>query len=137
MFLSVLAMIFPISQGIRPQSLEKVETPEIKEIIDQCTKLNKEERPSIKQLLQHEIFAEDTGFKLEIRDREVLVETGAKIISFRLRVTDQRKRREKPAHKENEAIEFEFNLENDECTELTNNMVMCSTTLFQKCFSNV
>ncbi len=47
------------------------------------------------------------------------------VINFRLRVTDQRKqRRDKPAHKENEAIEFEFNLEQDECMELTSNMVI-------------
>ena len=32
-------------------------------------------------------------------------------------------RRAKPAHKENEAIEFEFNLCSDACGEITNNMV--------------
>ena len=104
--------------------MEKVENPEIRDVIDQCIKLNKDERPSMKQLLQHEFFAEDTGFKLEILDRDMAVESDSKLINFRLRVTDQKKqRRDKPAHKENEAIEFEFNLEMDECIELTSNMV--------------
>ncbi len=54
------------------------------------------------------------------------VETStAKIIKFRLRVTDQRKqRRDKPAHKEGEAIEFEYNLDQDESLEITYNMVI-------------
>lgn len=118
-----------VIQGVRPQSLEKVENVEIREIIDQCTRLNKEERPSIKQLLQFEFFAEDTGFKLEIMDRDMAVESPeVKVIHFRLRVTDQRKqRRDKPVHKENEAIEFAFNLVQDDCMELTNNMVRNET----------
>ena len=97
----------------------QVEDPEIKEIIDKCIRLNKEERPAIKQLLQHEFFAEDTGFKLELLSREHSVTNQENMIKFRLRVTDQRKRREKPAHKENEAIEFDFNLESDNCMEVS------------------
>ena len=112
-------------QGVRPQSFEKLEDPDIKGIIDRCIKLNKEDRPSMKELLNHEFFAEDTGFKLEIVDRNMAVETStAKVIKFRLRVTDQRKqRRDKPAHKEGEAIEFEFNLDQDTCLEIAYNMV--------------
>ena len=78
----------------------------------------------MKQLLQHEFFAEDTGFKLELLNREMLAASTEEMIKFRLRVTDQRKqRREKPAHKENEAIEFDFNLESDVCSDVSNNMV--------------
>lgn len=111
-------------QGVRPQSFDKLEDPDIKNIIDSCIKLNKEERPSIKELLGDEFFAEDIGFKLEIVDRSMAVETpSTRVIKFRLRVTDQRKqRRDKPAHKEGEAIEFEFNLDQDECLEITYNM---------------
>ena len=99
----------------------------------------------MKQLLQHEFFAEDTGFKLEILDKEMVVESDQKVINFRLKITDQRKqRREKPAHKENEAIEFEFNLEQDDCNELASNMVnitFCSCckhlTTFNVCRSQM
>src|SRR5690349_19323915 len=38
-------------QGVRPNSFEKIETADIKEIIDQCIRLNKEERPGVKELL--------------------------------------------------------------------------------------
>ena len=105
--------------GVPPQSFDKVEDPEIRDIIERCIRLNKEDRPSIKQLLAAEFFAEDTGFKLELLNREHLVTTQESMIKFRLKVTDQRKlRREKPAHKENEAIEFDFNLESDNCMEV-------------------
>ena len=81
-------------------------------------------RPSMRELLQHEFFAEDTGFKLELVNRDNLVDSSDSIVNFRLRITDQGKtRRAKPAHKENEAIEFEFNLCSDACGEITNNMV--------------
>ena len=106
--------------GVPPQSFDKVEDPEIRDIIERCIRLNKEERPSIKQLLGFEFFAEDTGFKLELLNREHLVSNQESMIKFRLKVTDQRKlRREKPAHKENEAIEFDFNLESDNCMEVS------------------
>ena len=39
------------------------------------------------------------------------------------RVTDHKKqRKDKPAHKENEAIEFEFNIGVDDCSEIAMNM---------------
>ena len=103
--------------------------------------MNKEDRPSIKQLLAAEFFAEDTGFKLELLNRDHLVTTQENMIKFRLKVTDQRKlRREKPAHKENEAIEFDFNLESDNCTEVRN-VLKISVNSFSRCidflFSNV
>jgi WNK lysine deficient protein kinase len=121
-----------VVNGVLPQSIEKVEDPEIREIIDQCIKRERDERPSMKQLLQHEFFAEDTGFKLELLNKEHLVASqDTMMIKFRLRVTDQRKqRREKPAHKENEAIEFDFNLESDICLEVSNNMVCANFYIF-------
>ena len=55
---------FHDEQGVRPQSFDKVENAEIREIIDRCTRLRKEDRPSVKDLLNHEFFAEDTGLKV-------------------------------------------------------------------------
>jgi hypothetical protein len=44
-------------------------------------------------------------------------------------VTDQKKqRKDKPAHKENEAIEFEFNIGVDDCSEIAFNMYKASVT---------
>ncbi len=89
----------------------------------------------MRELLLHEFFAEDTGFKLELVNRDNLVESQESMVNFRLRITDQGKtRRAKPAHKENEAIEFEFNLFSDVCSEVTNNMVRLNYQL--KLWSN-
>ncbi len=46
-------------------------------------------RPSMRELLLHEFFAEDTGFKLELVNRENLVESSDSMVNFRLRITDQ------------------------------------------------
>eukprot|EP00096_Caligus_rogercresseyi_P016222 TRINITY_DN87_c0_g2_i7.p1 TRINITY_DN87_c0_g2~~TRINITY_DN87_c0_g2_i7.p1 ORF type:complete len:1758 (-),score=704.72 TRINITY_DN87_c0_g2_i7:2270-7543(-) len=122
-----------VTNGVRPQSFDKIEDPEIRDVIDQCTRLQKEERPSMKELLQHEFFAEDFGFKLELLNREESVNSQESTINFRLRLTDQRKkRRDRPAHKENEAIEFEFSLQSDNCMEVANNMVKSGILLTEE-----
>ena len=59
-----------VVSGVKPLSYDKVENPEIRDIIDKCIKLNKEERPRVKELLAHEFFAEDTGLKLEVVSRD-------------------------------------------------------------------
>ena len=52
------------------------------------------------------------------------VESQGHLISIRLKVAEEKKsRRAKPAHKEGEAIQFEFNLDSDDCVEVANNMV--------------
>ncbi|QQP39227.1 Serine/threonine-protein kinase wnk 1_3_4_ putative [Caligus rogercresseyi] len=87
----------------------------------------------MKELLQHEFFAEDFGFKLELLNREESVNSQESTINFRLRLTDQRKkRRDRPAHKENEAIEFEFSLQSDNCMEVANNMVKSGILLTEE-----
>ena len=72
-----------VVNGIPPQSIDKVEDPEIKDIIVRCIRLNKDERPSIRELLNHEFFAEDTGFKLELLNKDHLVANQENMIKFR------------------------------------------------------
>jgi hypothetical protein len=43
----------------------------------------------MRELLLHEFFAEDTGFKLELVNRDNLVESQDSMVNFRLRITDQ------------------------------------------------
>ncbi|XP_063236077.1 uncharacterized protein LOC134538582 [Bacillus rossius redtenbacheri] len=106
-----------VINGVKPQSFEKVENPEIKEIIDRCITLKKEDRPSVKDLLLHEFFAEDVGLKLEmVSSREEAVVPSARRVEFRLRVLDPKKRSNK--HKENEAIQFEFDILGDDADEV-------------------
>lgn len=77
-------------------------------------------RPSAKTLLQLDFFTEDTGLSVEVANRED-GETPPNIVALRLRVVDPKKRRDK--HKENEAIQFEFDLDNDQAEDVALEMV--------------
>lgn len=78
-------------------------------------------RPTIKELLDHEFFAEDLGLKLEIIDRDQAVTNNSPKIVFRLRVTEPNKRTKK--YKENEAVQFDFDLNVDNAKEIASDMV--------------
>lgn len=109
-----------VFQGVRPNSFEKIETPDIKEIIDQCIRLNKDERPGVKELLNHEFFAEDPGLKIELVNKGD-DKADANKVEFRLRVVDPKKRSNK--YRENEAIQFEFDIDRDNVEEVAHDMV--------------
>ena len=76
----------------------------------------------MKDLLNHEFFAEETGLKVEVVSRDEAVASGSDKVDFRLRVLDPKKRRDK--HKENEAIQFEFNVVTDDADKLAQDMVI-------------
>lgn len=103
---------------MRPHAFEKVESGEVREIIERCTRLRKEERPSVKELLNHEFFS---GLKVEVVSRDEAVASHGEKVDFRLRVLDPKKRRD--MHKENEAIQFEFNVNNDDADKVAQDMV--------------
>ena len=93
----------------------------MRDIIEWCTRLNKLERPTVKQLLNHEFFAEDCGMRLDVANREESVSSDGSVVELRLRVLDAKKRRDK--HKENEAIQFNYNLNKDNPEEIAKHMV--------------
>ncbi|XP_065350623.1 serine/threonine-protein kinase WNK1 isoform X6 [Cloeon dipterum] len=99
-----------VTTGVKPLCFEKVENQEIRDIISKCIRLKKEERPSIRELMNYEFFQEDVGLKLELVSQIEEVKAQGKAC-FRLRVLDPKKRSHK--HKENEAIQFEYDLKND------------------------
>ncbi|XP_076256373.1 uncharacterized protein LOC143193850 [Rhynchophorus ferrugineus] len=103
-----------VISGVKPASFEKVQNPEIKDVIESCIRPRKEDRPKVKDLLQHAFFEEDVGLKMEVVSQE-----GKKIV-FRLRVIDPKKRTHK--HKENEAIQFEFDMETDKYDAIAEEM---------------
>ncbi|KAE8743997.1 hypothetical protein FOCC_FOCC009363 [Frankliniella occidentalis] len=109
-----------VISGVKPQSFEKVENPEIRDIIEHCIRLKREERPGIKDLLNNEFFAEDCGLRVELVSREEAVASVASKVEFRLRVLDPKKRSNK--HKENEAIQFDFDIINDNADEVSQEM---------------
>ncbi|OBS64945.1 hypothetical protein A6R68_06515 [Neotoma lepida] len=104
--------------GIKPASFNKVTDPEVKEIIEGCIRQNKSERLSIKDLLNHAFFAEDTGLRVELAEED---DCSNSSLALRLWVEDPKKLKGK--HKDNEAIEFSFNLERDTPEEVAYEMV--------------
>uniref|UniRef100_A0A3B5R1Z1 non-specific serine/threonine protein kinase n=1 Tax=Xiphophorus maculatus TaxID=8083 RepID=A0A3B5R1Z1_XIPMA len=97
-----------VTSGVKPASYNKVVDPEIKEIIGECICQKKEERYTIKDLLNHAFFAEDTGVRVELAEED----DGKKpTIALKLWVEDHKKLKGK--YKESGAIEFTFDLEKE------------------------
>lgn len=97
-----------VTSGVKPASYNKVMDPEIKEIIGECICQKKEERYTIKDLLNHAFFAEDTGVRVELAEED----DGKKAsIALKLWVEDHKKLKGK--YKETGAIEFSFDLEKE------------------------
>ncbi|XP_040008841.1 serine/threonine-protein kinase WNK2 isoform X2 [Xiphias gladius] len=97
-----------VTSGVKPASYNKVMDPEIKEIIGECICQKKEERYTIKELLNHAFFAEDTGVRVELAEED----DGKKAsIALKLWVEDHKKLKGK--YKESGAIEFTFDLEKE------------------------
>ncbi|XP_041443868.1 serine/threonine-protein kinase WNK1 isoform X3 [Xenopus laevis] len=97
-----------VTSGVKPASFDKVAIPEVKEIIEGCIQQNKDERYTIKDLLNHAFFQEETGVRVELAEED----NGEKIaIKLWLRIEDIKKLKGK--YKDNEAIEFSFDLEKD------------------------
>uniref|UniRef100_A0A087Y9V2 non-specific serine/threonine protein kinase n=1 Tax=Poecilia formosa TaxID=48698 RepID=A0A087Y9V2_POEFO len=97
-----------VTSGVKPASYNKVVDPEIKEIIGECICQKKEERYTIRDLLNHAFFAEDTGVRVELAEED----DGKKpIIALKLWVEDHKKLKGK--YKESGAIEFTFDLEKE------------------------
>lgn len=93
-----------------------------------CIRLKKEERPLVKDLLNHEFFADDVGLKLEMVSRDSAVaDIELSRVEFRLRVLDPKKRSNK--HKENEAIQFDFDILADNAEEVALEMAKSSLIL--------
>ncbi|MBN3301502.1 WNK3 kinase, partial [Amia calva] len=107
-----------VTSGIKPASFDKVSDPEIKEIIEGCIRQNKSQRLSIKDLLAHAFFGEDTGVRVELAEED----DGLKE-SLALRIWVEDPKRLKGKHKDNEAIEFSYDLDNDLAEEVAMEMV--------------
>lgn len=74
----------------------------------------------MKELLAHDFFLEDTGLLVElVRNEDEMEDT--QVISLRLRVVDPKKRRD--THKENEAIQFDFDLGQDQAENIASELV--------------
>nr|XP_043879378.1 serine/threonine-protein kinase WNK2 isoform X2 [Solea senegalensis] len=97
-----------VTSGVKPASFSKVSDPEIKEIIGECICHRWEERYSIKDLLNHAFFAEDTGVRVELNEED---DGNKSSIALKLWVEDPKKLKGK--YKDSGAIEFTFDLVNE------------------------
>ncbi|KAJ8257443.1 hypothetical protein GJAV_G00185650 [Gymnothorax javanicus] len=107
-----------VTSGIKPASFDKVADPEIKEIIEGCIRQTKSQRLSIRDLLTHAFFGEDTGVRVELAEEDTGLQD---CLALRIWVEEPKKLKGK--HKDNEAIEFSYDLENDSAEEVALEMV--------------
>lgn len=108
-----------VTSGMKPDSFYKVKVPELKEIIEGCIRMNKNERYTIQDLLEHSFFQEDTGVHVELAEEDDGVKSGLKLW---LRMDDTKKLHGR--YKDNNAIEFLFELYKDVAEEVAQEMVV-------------
>uniref|UniRef100_A0A7N9AMA7 Vacuolar protein-sorting-associated protein 25 n=1 Tax=Mastacembelus armatus TaxID=205130 RepID=A0A7N9AMA7_9TELE len=108
-----------VTSGIKPDSFYKVKVPELKEIIEGCIRMNKDERYTIQDLLDHPFFQENNGVHVELAEEDDMMKTGLKLW---LRMDDTKKLHGK--YKDNNAIEFLFELYKDVPEEVAQEMVV-------------
>lgn len=108
-----------VTSGIKPDSFYKVIVPELKEIIEGCIRMNKDERYTIQDLLDHPFFQENNGVHVELAEEDDMVKPGLKLW---LRMDDTKKLHGK--YKDNNAIEFLFELYKDVPEEVAQEMVV-------------
>ncbi|XP_044274609.1 serine/threonine-protein kinase WNK4 isoform X4 [Varanus komodoensis] len=107
-----------VTSGMKPNSFYKVKVPELKEIIEGCIRMNKTERYTIQDLLDHSFFQEDTGVHVELAEEDDGVKSNLKLW---LRIDDTKKLHGK--YKDNNALEFHFELYKDVAEEVAQEMV--------------
>ncbi|GMT37620.1 hypothetical protein PFISCL1PPCAC_28917, partial [Pristionchus fissidentatus] len=115
-----------VTTGVKPECFNRIpqQYPEIREIIDRCTRLRREERSTVKQLLVDDFFTPEEliGIRVEIKNRDVdLAELNSEI-QMQLRVFDEKKRKQY-RFKENEGLQFAFDIENDTAEEVVQQMI--------------
>eukprot|EP00080_Pristionchus_pacificus_P012918 PDM72938.1 hpo-11 [Pristionchus pacificus] len=115
-----------VTTGTKPECFNRIPSqyPEIREIIDRCTRLRREERSTVKQLLVDDFFTPEEliGIRVEIKNRDVdLAELNSEI-QMQLRVFDEKKRKQY-RFKENEGLQFAFDIENDTAEEVVQQMI--------------
>ncbi|XP_043958971.1 serine/threonine-protein kinase WNK4 isoform X2 [Gambusia affinis] len=108
-----------VTSGIKPDSFYKVKVPELKEIIEGCIRMIKDERYTIPDLLDHPFFQENNGVHVELAEEDDMVKPGLKLW---LRIDDTKKLHGK--YKDNNAIEFLFELYKDVPEEVAQEMVV-------------
>ncbi|XP_023573782.1 serine/threonine-protein kinase WNK4 isoform X2 [Octodon degus] len=106
-----------VTSGTKPNSFYKVKMPEVKEIIEGCIRTDKNKRLTIQDLLAHAFFREERGVHVELAEEDDGQKPDLKLW---LRMEDVR-RGGRP--RDNQAIEFLFQLGRDVAEEVAQEMV--------------
>ncbi|CAK5077727.1 unnamed protein product [Meloidogyne enterolobii] len=111
------------SGNVKSTCFERIQNPEIKEIIDRVTneKNNLDQASSTQQLLNGE-EEEQCGIRIDIQNREQDLTGTNNEIHMQLYVIDERKRAQYK-FKENEGLLFSFDIEVDKAEEIVQQMV--------------
>ncbi|CAF1156874.1 unnamed protein product [Adineta steineri] len=125
------AVIKRITNGLKPDCYFKVESEDVREVIDCCIRTKKEERLSVQDLLQHSFFLDDNGLRIDlVRDssNDSFVTIKNETIDLKLKIVDKAKR--KALYPENkvsstvfEAILFPYNVNNDTPAQIADELI--------------
>ncbi|EGT54780.1 hypothetical protein CAEBREN_00152 [Caenorhabditis brenneri] len=115
-----------VISGVKPECFSRIpaQYPEIREIIDRCIRVRREERSTVKQLLVDDFFTPEDliGIRVEIKNRDADLNDLNVEIQMQLRVYDEKKRKQY-RFKENEGLQFAFDIENDSPDEVVQQMI--------------
>jgi WNK lysine deficient protein kinase len=125
------AVIKRVTAGLKPDCYNKVESEDVREVIDCCIRTKKEERLAVHELLQHSFFLDDSGLRIDlVRDSSTdsLVSIKNDTIDLKLKITDKAKRKALYAeHKALstgfEAILFPYNLSTDTPEQIADELI--------------
>ncbi|VIO87624.1 Protein kinase domain containing protein [Brugia malayi] len=115
-----------VTTGVKPECFSRIpqQYPEIREIIDRCIRVRREERSTVKQLLSDDFFTPEEliGIRVEIKNRDADLSDINSEIQMQLRVFDEKKRKQY-RFKENEGLQFAFDIETDKAEEVVQQMI--------------
>ncbi|CAI2350678.1 unnamed protein product [Caenorhabditis sp. 36 PRJEB53466] len=115
-----------VISGVKPECFSRIpaQYPEIREIIDRCIRVRREERSTVKQLLVDDFFTPEDliGIRVEIKNRDADLNDLNVEIQMQLRVYDEKKRKQY-RFKENEGLQFAFDIETDSPDEVVQQMI--------------
>ncbi|CAF2753756.1 unnamed protein product [Rotaria sp. Silwood2] len=118
------AVIKRVTAGLKPDCYYKVESEDVREVIDCCIRTKKDERLPVHELLQHSFFLDDNGLRIDFvrdpaNDSQVMITNNS--INLKLKVVDKTKR--KSLWTEHEALLFRYNLTADTPEQIADELI--------------
>jgi WNK lysine deficient protein kinase len=125
------AVIKRVTAGLKPDCYYKVESEDVREVLDCCIRTKKEERLSVHDLLQHSFFLDDNGLRIDLvrdssNDSPVMIKNDS--IDLKLKIIDKSKRKalcneHKVSATVFEAILFPYNLKTDTPEQIADELI--------------